>query len=189
MDDIRKISIEEAKKEVELAGRRIGLLHLAYAETLVEEFGEKEGKKLILKSIKNYGTKVGEKVKGDLEREGLEPEPENFGEGDSRNLPRFGISEETEEVVVDGEGRTRVHGCVMAKVWSEHGEEDLGKLYCYVDAAKYMGFNPCYKMIHTKNEPSGDDFCEFAVRKTTEKEREDFSSDTEEWSRVDENLL
>ncbi len=188
MSDERKISYEEAEKEVELAGRRIGLLHLAFAETLVEELGEEEGKRLVTESIKNYGIKVGEKVRADLKEEGLEPEPENYGEGASRSLPRFGISEKTERVEVEGEERTRVHGCVMGKVWEEYGKEELGRLYCYVDAAKYMGFDPCYKMIHTKNEPSGDNFCEFAVRETTEKDRENFSSEDGDFSRVDEKL-
>lgn len=188
MDKSKKISVKEAKEEVQLAGKRIGLLHLAYAETLIKELGEEEGKRIILESIKNYGIKIGEKVKNQLEEEGIDPSPENFGKEASRNLPKFGINERVEKVEVEGEERTRVHGCVMAKVWKEYGSEDLGKLYCYVDPAKYMGLDSQYKMIHTKNEPNGDNYCEFAVRETRKKEREDFSSNSIDWSEVDEKL-
>ncbi|MBS3789081.1 L-2-amino-thiazoline-4-carboxylic acid hydrolase [Candidatus Bipolaricaulota bacterium] len=187
MSKRKEIPLDEAEKEVELASRRIGLLHLAYAETLIDELGE-EGKKVILESIKNYGLKIGAEVKKQVEEEGLDPEPDNFGKGSSRNLPKFGMNDGAEEVTVDGEERLRVHGCVMAKVWEEYGQEEIGKLYCYVDPAKYMGFNHRYKMVHTKNEPSGDDFCEFAIRKTSEQERSDFSSEMADWSYIDEKL-
>ncbi|MEF8726557.1 MAG: L-2-amino-thiazoline-4-carboxylic acid hydrolase, partial [Candidatus Bipolaricaulota bacterium] len=175
MSERKEVPLDEAKEEVELASRRIGLLHLAYAETLIDELGEKEGKKMILESIKNYGLKIGAEVRKQIEEEGLDPEPDNFGKGSSRNLPKFGMNEGTEEVTVEGEERLR-HGCAMAKVWKEYGQEEIGKLYCYVDPAKFMGFNPCYKMVHTKNEPSGDNYCEFAIRETSEQERNDFSS-------------
>jgi len=39
------------------------LQRLAYAKTLVEEFGEERGRKLILKTIKDYGSRCGEKAK------------------------------------------------------------------------------------------------------------------------------
>lgn len=42
------------------------------------------------------------------------------------------------------------HGCVLAKVWLEYGEEKIGRLYCHMNVAKYMGYNPNYKLIHTK---------------------------------------
>ena len=188
MPEKEMISMEEAKKEVELASRRVGLLHLAYAETLIEKFGEEKGKEIILAAIKNYGLKVGKKVKQEVEKLGEKAEPENYGIKSSRNLPKFGMNDKVEEVEVDGEKRLRAYGCVMAKVWKEYGKEDIGKLYCYVDPAKYMGFNPNYKMIHTKNLPSHDEFCEFIIEETTEKERNEFFDENSDWSHLDEKL-
>ncbi|MBS3793113.1 hypothetical protein KGY77_10795, partial [Candidatus Bipolaricaulota bacterium] len=77
MSERKEVPLDEAKEEVELASRRIGLLHLAYAETLIDELGEKEGKKMILESIKNYGLKIGAEVRKQIEEEGLDPEPDN----------------------------------------------------------------------------------------------------------------
>ena len=91
-----------------------------------------------------------------------------------------------EKVVVDGENRTRAYGCVMGELWMEQGEPELGRLYCYVDAVKYMAYNPDFKLIHTKALPDGDDCCELCVRPTTEQEKRDFASPDSDWSYIDE---
>ena len=110
------VSIEEAMKQVEIVARRIALLHIAYANVLVEEFGQEKGRKIILKAIKNYGISIGEKIKK--------------GEPD---LPKYGVHERIEWVDLDEEKRVRVYGCVLAKEWEEQGKNKLGRLYCYVD--------------------------------------------------------
>ena len=61
-----------------------------------------------------------------------------------------------EVIEVAGEKRIRAYGCVMGKVWDKLGEGELGRLYCYVDLAKYMAFNPNFKLIHTKVLPGGE---------------------------------
>ncbi|MBW2367275.1 MAG: hypothetical protein JRH15_05270 [Deltaproteobacteria bacterium] len=47
-----------------------------------------------------------------------------------------------------------------------------------------MAYNPEIKFIHLQAEPDGDDCCELAFRKTTEREREDFS-ENRDWSYLD----
>lgn len=178
-----KISIDEAKREVGIAAQRIGLLHLSFAKTLVNELGEKQGKQLILKAIKDYGKRIGERKRKALADKGLDPTPENSPK--VADLPKFGINEGSEVIEVEGEKRIRSRGCVIAKVWEEYGEEELGRLYCYVDVAKYMAFNPDYKMVHVKTLPDGDDYCELVVRPTSKKEKEDFLDDNTEWSYID----
>ncbi len=79
-----------------------------------------------------------------------------------------------------------MYGCVMAKVWKNLGEDELGRLYCYIDPAKYMGFNPKFKLIHIKTLPDGDDYCEIALRPTTDQERKDFTED-KDWSYIDKD--
>lgn len=179
------ISLEEAKRQVELTSQRIGLLHLSFAKTIVDELGEEKGKKLILKAIKDYGRKCGERVKKGVVAQGLELTPENYGAGGTGSLPKFGMHEGREVVEVDGEKRVRAYGCVMAKIWREYGEEELGRFYCYIDPAKYMAYNPNFKLVHIKAMPDGDDYCELTVRATTEKEREDFASEDKDWSYID----
>jgi len=179
------IPLDEAKQAVASASRRIALLHLSYARTLIEELGEKKGMELIAKAIKDYGIRIGKKTREEVLSQGLEPSPENFSSGVSYRLPKFGMHDRIETVKVEGEPRIRAYGCVLAKVWKEYGEEKLGRLYCYMDVAKYMGYNTNYKLVHTKTVPDGNDYCELAVKPTTEKERKDFLSKDKDWFYID----
>lgn len=179
------ISLEEAKQAVELTARRLGLLHLSFARTLVDELGGKKGNELIMKAIKDYGKRIGKEVREGVIKQGLEPVPENYGTGKSKDLPEFGMHEGRENVEVDGEKRIRAYGCTMAKVWHEYGEDKLGRLYCYVDPAKYMAFNPNFKLLHIKALPDGDQYCELTVRPTTEQDRKDFIAQDTDWSSID----
>ena len=90
-----------------------------------------------------------------------------------------------EYLEVDGEKRSRTYGCVMAEVWHEYGEDELGRLYCYVDPASIMAYNSDFKLIHTKAVPDGDEYCELTIRPTTEKEKQDFLSKKTDWAEVD----
>lgn len=175
------VSLEEAREQVSKVCRRLGLLHLSFAKTLVEELGEKKGKQLVLKAIKDYGTRIGEEIKATVTNQGLDNNPMNYKE----DLPLYGMHDRSETVEIDGEKRTRLYGCVMGKVWNELGAGELGRLYCYVDPAKYMGFNPNFKLIHTKALPDGDEYCELALRPTTEQERKDFADKDKDWSYID----
>ena len=152
------ISRKQALKEVVSMIRRTALLHYAYAKILMEEFGEAKGKELIRKAIESYGTEVGNKVKEETMAKGLNLFVENYQE----DLPSLGW--ETERVVVDGEPRARVHSCPLADVWREVGAIEIGRLYCYVDQAKFKAYNPNLECVHEKNILQGDPCCELAVR-------------------------
>lgn len=183
------VSKKKAEKEIEMASRRIALLHLAYAKTLVKELGNKEGKKLVLKAIKYYGKLIGEKVKKDVQAQGLKTTPENFGVGKARNLPEYGMHAKREVFEIEGRKRRRSYGCVLGKLWREYGEEELGRLYCYVDLAKSLYYNPDFKLVHTKCMPERkDEECEFDVLPTTEKERKDFFSEEADWTTIDQGI-
>lgn len=161
------VTLEQATKQVEIAARRIALLHLAYAKMLVEEFGEEKGRKLILKAIRDYGVRIGEKMKRGIQ-----------------DLPKYGVHEQIEWVEINGEKRARVYGCALAKEWKEWSENSLGRLYCYVDAAKAISVDPMEKVVHLKAIPDGDECCELAIRPTTEKERKDFADKEADWEYV-----
>jgi hypothetical protein len=128
---------------------------------------------------------IGREVREKVLSQGLPPLPENYGKGTSRDLPRFGMHGRVEEVEVGGETRLRVYGCVLAGIWKSYGKDELGRLYCYVDPAKYMAYNPKYKLAHAKALPDGDPYCEFCIRHTTDRERTTFSAEGGEWTRVD----
>jgi hypothetical protein len=178
---VEVVPLEEAKEQVKRVCVRLALLHLSYAKTLMEELGEEKGKQLTMKSIRRYGITVGKQVKAKAIAKGLDSDPMNYEE----DLPSYGMYNDVDILEVDGEKRIRIYGCVMANVWGEVKESQLGRLYCYVDPFKYMAFNPCYKFVHTKTLTDGDGYCEFALRPTTEKDREDFISQDTDWARID----
>ena len=175
------VPLEEAKEQVRRVCVRLGLLHLSFARTLVEELGEEKGKELALKAIKDYGRRIGEEARSKATAQGLDNSPANYRE----DLPAFGMHDRSERVEVEGEHRRRAYGCVMGKLWQELGEGELGRLYCYVDPAKYMAFNPGFKLMHLKALPDGDEYCELVVRPTTEQERKDFTADDKDWRYID----
>jgi hypothetical protein len=178
------ITLERAKAEVALAVRRLALLHLAFAETLVQELGDERGRQIIVKAIRNYGHKIAGPARQAALEQNLPLTPENFGAG-GPNWPSIGGTHgEAEEVQVEGESRVRIHGCLMAKVWQEHGGQELGRLYCLVDPAKSMAYNPDIKFIHLHAEPDGDGYCELVWRETSAQERQDFAGDGD-WSYID----
>jgi len=107
------------------------------------------------------------------------------GPGSTEDLPMYGMHERTEVLNVEGQRRTRAYGCVMGKVWRELGAGDLGRIYCYVDPAKYMAYNPDFKLIHYKALPDGDEYCELGVVPTTEKDREEFAAKDSDLKSID----
>jgi hypothetical protein len=157
------VSLEEAAGEVELAMTRLALLHLAFSKTLVRELGDERGKQLIIESILEYGKRVGERIKRGLP-----------------DLPRYGIYRR----YTDG----RIYDCVLARTFREYGEEDLGCLYCYVDAAKTMAVDPNRKLVHKDCAACGDDYCTFQETSTSAKERVDFENMAVGWRKVDRRL-
>jgi len=173
----------QAEAEVALAVERLGLLHLAYAETLFKELGEEQGRKLAVKAIREYGFKIAAKARQGAEERGMPLTPENYDAG-GPNWPSLGTCDRVERVEVDGEQRVRIYGCGLAKTSQAQGQEALGRLYCLIDVAKMMAYNPAYKVIHLQAELDGDPYCELVTRETTKQEREDFASN-EDWSYID----
>jgi len=179
--DRTQMDLDDAKEQVEKVCKRMALLHLSYAKTIINELGEEEGKRLVLKAIRDYGLRIGSAVKEEVEKQGLTNTPENYKE----DLPDYGMHEKVEQAEVHGEKGLRAYGCVMGKLWHELGEDEIGRLYCYVDPAKYMAYNPDFALVHTRSIPDRDDYCEFIIRDTTEQEKEDFSDEDKDWSYID----
>jgi hypothetical protein len=175
------VSRDEAAQQAAILFERIGLLHASYARAIVDELGEEAGRRLILNAIRQYGRHVGAQVREKAEERGVDNSPEHYA-GD---LPSYGTHDLLQKVEVDGEERLRAYGCGLWRTWQRLGEEKLGRLYCNVDVAKYMGFNPCFKQVHTKAPFLGDDCCELVVRPTSEREREDFAAPDADWSYLD----
>ncbi len=175
---------EKASEYIKTVSERIALLHLSYAKTLTEELGEDKGKELVVEAIKRYGEYIGDARREEIKEKGLPTSPENFSQGECLSIPPFGMHTKIER---DGE-KMKAYGCVLGRLWKRYGEEELGKLYCYVDAAKYMAYNEDHVQTHTKALSAGDEFCEFEIKPSTEKQKKLFEDDSEDFSKVDEYL-
>ncbi|MCX5826238.1 MAG: L-2-amino-thiazoline-4-carboxylic acid hydrolase [Deltaproteobacteria bacterium] len=173
----------DAVKAVALTCRRMGMLHVAFAATLVKELGQEKGEELTTKAIKEYARMIGEKKKEIAIEQDWELTEENFKK--LSDLPAFGMHDEYEETIEGSEKRTRAYGCVMSKVWHEYGQDKLGRIYCYVDPASVMTFNPEFKMVHTKTVPDGDPFCELTFRSTSEKDKKELRKKTTNFQAIE----
>lgn len=183
------VSRKDAEEQVRKVCIRLGLLHLAYARTLVDELGPDKGKELILKAIKDYGIRIGERGRAKVLAAGGDPSTDPF----PSDLPSYGLQSAIPgEKLEPGEGelkRSRGHGCVMSEVWREYGESELGRLYCYVDPIKSLAYNPSTVHYHSQLSelPGSDWVCEHVTRPSTEQEREAFknSDKTDEWQSIE----
>jgi hypothetical protein len=162
-----RITPEECSQEVQLLARRIALLHYYFSRSIVERLGEEEGQALIKEAIWAYGRHCGQAVREGVEAMGLPLTDDNYGL--VRDLPRFGWESGT-VVTPDGEERAIATFCPIAAALQELGPEavELGRLYCYVDQAKYEAYNPEMEFIHAKNVLDGDAYCEFLVQPLSE---------------------
>jgi hypothetical protein len=157
----------EAEQAVEDIVRRLALLHQSYARVLVEALGEEQGTALVREAIRLYGTRVGERTRARVIARGIEPTIANMRQGS--DLSPLGFV--SEEVVVEGERRTRNRRCVLAETWHEYGEDALGSLYCLVDPAKAQAYDPAWTMVHTLKIPDGAPYCEMALRRRNREEK------------------
>jgi nitroreductase len=176
------ISEKEALHYIQLALRRAALIYHYFAKILVDEFGEKQGSELIRKAVDAYGTRIGQEARQAAEQKGLALTPDNF----VSDLPD--MAWKTETVEVDGEERSRVYHCPLAKEWLSWSEPKMARQYCFVDQAKMHAFNPDYEYIHIKNILDGDPYCELVVRpvkKDRTERKEDLknpdSAETVDW--------
>ena len=181
------VPLGEAASQVRLMAARVALMHLAFARTLAGEPGDGAARDLVVKSMMEYGRLVGERARAG-----------------GQDLPHYGLHvkyEYGEQAFVDhrdlqlppdesmGLSQYRVYGCMLSEVFRELGEEELGRLYCYVDAAKSMAAQPETKLVHTACEVCGDDHCAFAVEPTTDEERRAFSRQDPSWKDADPPLV
>jgi len=172
------VPLKEAIEQVRIAMARLGLMHLAYSTTIVEELGKEKGKELILRSIMEYGRMVGERNKKG-----------------QQDLPFYGVHKAVydDQTYLDSRklpkprdySRYRVYDCILAKIFGEYGEKELGCLYCYVDPAKSMAQDPRTKLIHRACAACEDEYCSFDRVKATKKEKEDFLRKDKKWRSVD----
>lgn len=183
-DAEKKVPIHEAMEQVRTVGVRLALMHLAYGRLLVKEFGPEKGKELIIKAMMEYG-----KLAGQRSKDGHQDLPW-YGFHDKYMYDEQEFIDTRDEPQEDFDySRFKVFGCILAKVFKEYDEEELGALYCYVDPAKSMKMDEARKLIHTACEVCGDGHCAFDSVPTSPEERSQFEELSVDWKRTDPILL
>lgn len=156
------ISIEDAQTQVRQMGMMLASLYYHFATEIINTLGEEEGKKLILKAIDAYGRERGEQQRERVIEAGFAHEPENYVA--VSDLPQLGWEVEKAEPA-ENQTHIKIKYCPYAEYWKEKGAESIGRLYCWVDQAKYSAFHPDSNYVHLKHALEGDPNCEMLCRR------------------------
>jgi hypothetical protein len=147
---------------VRLMARRMALLYYAFARTLIAELGQEEGRRVLARATWTYGELCGERVRRGVEALGLPLTPDNYGK--VPDLPGEGWEFHT-TVQPSGEIHTTCTYCPLAALWQELDAQDVGRIYCHMDQARWQAYNPEYEFVHTQTVLSGGTHCEWVIRK------------------------
>ena len=125
-------------------GRANSVFYLA--QGILDEMGEEAGIELIVKQIRKMGFKIGESIKNELEKKGLDNSLENRvklieSRENSTNLAwdRMSLDVTAHGFVV------KFNYCPIAEGFKRNGEEGLkvGELFCAnIDDSVSRGYNP-----------------------------------------------
>lgn len=156
------VSKEQAVKDVRIMAKRMALLYRCFCETLEKEMGEEKTLELVRKVVDDYGHRAGLESKAYSEKESLPLLATNYSK--APDLPSMGweikaLPTEEEQV------RVQVDYCPLAATWKEMGQSVYDRIYCWVDQAKYSGYNPELNCTHVRNKLDGDEACEILVKK------------------------
>ncbi len=139
--------------------RRMARLYHYIARTMKEELGRSETERILTKSVWRYGESLGREAREEAEARGLEPEMEYFDQ--VSDCPGIGCEKD-----VGGEIGAReeiVTSCPLADEWLKLGN-DLARLYCLSQQAKYRAYNPKLQCEYLSNRLDGDGECHLVVR-------------------------
>lgn len=158
-----KVTLEEATDQVMLMATRMATLYIHFSEVIIEELGEEKGKDLIKNAIMSYGAECGARVREKALEKGLSLDAKNYGA--VPDLPSLLWKGEKADYSPPEGDAIKVSFCPLAHYWKGVHKEELGRIYCFVDEAKYESFNPELKCTHIKNILEGDPYCEMVIEK------------------------
>jgi len=144
----------------------MALLYYCMAKNVVEKLGEEEGKKLILKAMREFGSMRGEGIKRKVVAKSLELNLQNLHQ--NYDLPLHVALKMKSIKSTPYEFHSENYFCKFAEVWRELGKEavSLGLLYCKQDAALMHSYNPNIGFNNPKNVLREDHCCEHIMRLT-----------------------
>ncbi len=150
-----KSSRQDAEDLTGLA-RRMARLYHYIARSMKEELGRAETERILAKSVWRYGESLGREARAEAEARGLEPKMECFDQ--VSDGPGIGCE-------VGGEMGAQeriVRSCSLADEWLKLGN-DLARLYCLSQQAKYRAYNPKIQCEYLSNLLDGDAECHLVL--------------------------
>lgn len=159
----KTMSKKDAEQDVLILAERLAMLYYHFVKNIVEELGEKKAQEMIKKVIMGYGTDCGVRARDKVEKLGKPITLENYIYG--KDLPSLGWEKNKLEIDEQNAIAREVTYCPFAETWRNLGFEKWGRLYCYVDQAKYQGYSKTLKCYHDENVLDGDKRCVVRVVK------------------------
>lgn len=164
-----KISLEQAKEDVLIMADRLASLYYFMVNSILEDVDEETAERIVRRAIQKYGLDCGELARKKVEALGLPATLQNYRKG--KDLPSLGWERTPLPLDSPDETASRVTFCPLADRWKKLGFEKWGRMYCYIDQAKYSGYSSRLTCCHDKNQLDGDDCC--IVRIISEPPREE----------------
>lgn len=155
------ISKTEAASQVRQMGRMMAMLFYHMSRQVTGAVGSEQAKKIIGQAVWALGKERGEAQKTKVLAAGFEHIPQNYGK--LPDLPALGWDVVKAENA-ENDTHVKITYCPFAEVWQEKDFAEFGRLYCYIDQAKYCGFHPDSEMVTLKNVLEGAPYCEMVCR-------------------------
>ena len=149
------------KSEVTDAVQRMAdftaLLYYHLTKATIEEYGD-GAKKTIKKAIREFGLERGRNISVKVKAAGEELTIDNLDKFyDMPIAVGWGPEPKYDE---SGRKHSCTKSCTFADLWISKNWEEIGQIYCEVDLAIRLGYNPDIIYTPTKNILAGDPCCE-----------------------------
>lgn len=127
-------------------------LYYFMSKEMIEKLGEEEGTKAVREATRKFGEARVEVMIEEAKEKGLELTPETYAK--IKDMPSISWKS-------DPENPCDMTYCPMHDMWQQLGAEDIGALYCEIDAVMYNKFGLKFERPLCKTH--GDKCCRFIV--------------------------
>ncbi len=152
-----KIEVQQAKNDVLIMAERMASLYYFMVNSMLEETDEETTERVVRRAILNYGLDCGKNAKEKVSSMNLPITLPNYALG--KDLPSLGWESKKLDLGKAGVKASEISFCPLASKWKQLGFERWGRMYCYVDQAKYRGYCDQMTCYHDKNLLDGDECC------------------------------
>ena len=152
--------MNHTKNDVKSIAHLMAKLYYFITAEVIENFGE-EGKDVIKRALKKYGSHRGKLIRERVDQAGLEPNFVNMSENFDAPLGEAWIDE---GIITEDTYRAKITYCPFAETWKQMNAQDIGIIYCEQDEALMTSFNQNVQFTRPKNMQKNHECCLFDVK-------------------------